>query len=397
MRKRWISTGFIILLLISISSSNSIGLNLKVTGFSFLPEDMEIEDDAFHSSDDYNPYIEWWYFDAIFDNGYSVQAAIMIFGLVKVKTAIITINIYKNGDEIIDEIRYYPITDLSASDSEPLIELDNRQLLKGHFDEKTNQNIFDLSLKAGDTELNLSFISNTQGWQGKTPVSSWGVMLPGSQVTGDIKFEDQEIQVNGHGYHDHNWHFSLETFLNTGWYWGKLNSDSFTIVWSNILDFSEDEPILVINEENKGYINIPQEEIQFIKSNFSENNGVEIPETLEIKVDYDDIYLCVKLEKIHTNYFTLVDLMKYWRYYMQCTGVIRVNGHGEEINQKNFAEYLRLISSVGRDHSSTRFNGLLRCLLAQTGTSYSPRFNGLFSSLKRGFSSLVPQILHLKP
>jgi len=386
----------IVMFFLLTSSFSSLGITIKCTNFSFLPEDMNLEDDAFHSSDNFN-YIEWWYFDAFFDKGYSAQASIIIIGLIKVKTAVITINIYKDGEEIIDELRYYPITDILASVSEPIIKLDDKQLLIGYLDKKTNQNIFNLSLKAGDTELNLKFISNTKGWQGKTPVSLWGVMLPESEVTGNIKFKGQEIQVDGHGYHDHNWHFSLETFLNTGWYWGKLNSEKYTVVWSNILDFSEDEPILVINEENKGYISIPQEEIQFIKSNFSNNNGVKIPETLEIKVDNSEIYLYVKLEKIHTHYFTLVDIMKYWRYYMNCTGVIRIDGNEEEINQKNFAEYLRLISSVLKGHPPARFNGLLKCLLAQTGTSYKPIFSNLFSSFKRGLSDFVPHFLHLKP
>ena len=394
--QRCITILVIIVFIIFSSTANSIELNQKNANITFSPKDMDIKDDAFHSSDRYN-YLEWWYFDAVFDNGYSVIGVISIIGLLKADVVNVVVNVYKDGEDIFNKNKFYPLSELKASTTEPYIMLNNKQLMKGFLDETKNQIFYDLSLKIDDTELNLRFINNTKAWQGQTLISSWGVMLPNSKVFGEIKLEGQQIAVTGRGYHDHNWNFSLESFINFRWFWGKINSDRYSIVWSDILENSIDNPLVVVNENNDGYINIPPEDIQFTLSNYSNNNGIEIPNTFEIKVDKENIFLDIKMETIKIDYHSYVNVLRYWRYYLKCTGIIRINNKEEKINQNNLAEFMRLVDINNIHRPANRFNGLLKCLLAQIGTSYKPGINSLFSSLKTGLSSLMPHFLHLNP
>ena len=394
MKKCLVAIFFVLLLF--LSTSNSIGLNIENTNLIFSPEEMQIQDDAFRSSGQYN-YLEWWYFDAVFDNGYSVIGMIAIIGLAKVDVANIVINLYKDGDAQFQKNKFFPLSKLAASETEPYVTINNKKLMKGFLDETKNQIIYDLTLEIGDTELDLRFINNTKAWQGQTLISSWGVMMPNSQVYGNIKLDGQKFFVTGRGYHDHNWNFSIESFMNFRWFWGKINSDNYSIVWSDVLESPTDNPLVVINENNNGYVSIPPEELQLIKGNYSNNNGIEIPHTFEIKADYGDIFIDIKLETINIHYSSYLNILRYWRYYLNCKGTIRINGKEEEINQNNFAEFMRLIDTDDIHRSSNRFNGLLKCLLAQTGTSYRPGFNRLFSSLKIGLSSLLPHFLHLNP
>ena len=60
----------------------------KKCSFSFSPSDIKMQDDAFHESKS-SRYAEWWYFDAVFDNGYSIQVAVRILSIVKKRLVIV--------------------------------------------------------------------------------------------------------------------------------------------------------------------------------------------------------------------------------------------------------------------------------------------------------------------
>jgi hypothetical protein len=379
-----------------MSTAGAIGINLNATNNNFTPHDMQLKDDAFRSSNQIN-YLEWWYFDAIFDNGYSASSLIMIIGLANEDLVNVVINIYKDGEKQFQENKFYPLSKLLASETEPKVIVNGKQLMRGFLDKTKDQIIYNLTLKIDKTKLNLRFINNTKGWQGQTLVSSWGVMIPNSQVSGYIELDGKKMAVKGMGYHDHNWDFSLESLKNFRWYWGKTNSDSYSIVWSDILDKNNDNTIVVINEKNNGYFNILPEDVKFTASNYSENNGIEIPYTFEIKAEKENLFLDVKFETIKIHYVSYLNIIRYWRYYLNCTGMIKINDHEEQINQNNFAEFMRLVDVKNNNRYLNRFNGLLRCLLAQTGTSYNPGDINLFSSFRNALSSVFPHFLHLKP
>lgn len=60
-----------------------------------IPRDISPKDDAYHVTKKIISE-EWWYFDAVFDNNYSLHTGFTIF-LKKNKIASLAIEIYKNG------------------------------------------------------------------------------------------------------------------------------------------------------------------------------------------------------------------------------------------------------------------------------------------------------------
>jgi len=143
--------------------------------------------------------------------------------------------------------------------------------------------------------------------------------------------------------HDHNWEVTVEAALNFGWYWGKINSDTYTIVWSDILTtWYWDQPLIVISENNGGYQNIERDDIQLEVGDLRLTNWMLIPHSFDIAVQTENVSLNVHMQSLDVHYDPLIGgIMNYWRYHLKCTGFITVGSHTELIDDVVMAEFLR--------------------------------------------------------
>ena len=64
------------------NEENNTYTSLKDSPFKFIPSNLSIKDDAFHGSTAPR-FTEWWYFDAVFDNGYSIQLSVRFLSIIK--------------------------------------------------------------------------------------------------------------------------------------------------------------------------------------------------------------------------------------------------------------------------------------------------------------------------
>ncbi len=312
-----------------------------INNFDFSPEDIELKDDAFHGSR-FKPYTEWWYFDAAFDNGYSIQIHVRVVSRYDQGMVYLRMNIYKHGVLISEKVKVNVLSEFSASLNQPLIKLNDKQIMKGYIDNTSGSFVYDVSLEIYGSSANLSFIGCTKGWKGNTLGGKWAVILPKANVTGTIINNNKEIQVNGVGYHDHNWDVTLLAGINFGWFWGKTNSDNYTITWSNIMRtrFSNN-PLLVINQNYGDYINIESDEISFIAKNYRINNGMIIPTSFNIIVSNKNISLNISLEVLEIHHERLRGFVNYWRYHIRYTGSIKVDSQKETIDELQIMEFIR--------------------------------------------------------
>ena len=315
--------------------------NNYVNDFVFSPEDVELKDDAFHGSSKFG-FAEWWYFDAMLSEGYSIEANIQFISVANRVFAIAKINIYKDGILQLNEKKFYLPADFYVSEDIPLIELDGKQVMNGYID-KSGNFVYNLSLSINDAYIDLQFVGYTKGWKGVTPISGWGVFLPNSDVTGTIKLGVEEIYVNGKGYHDHNWDIGLKSGINFGWYWGKINTDNYTIIWSQILGTRfQGQPLLVINEKNGGYFNINPEDIQFDVGDMRFTNGLRIPHSFALALQTEQFSTNVDMKSIGTHHIRRLGFVNYWRYHMECTGSLTIGSQVEIIDGVFVAELVRL-------------------------------------------------------
>lgn len=314
--------------------------------FTFSPEDVELEDDAFHRVDvsSSSHFTEWWYFDAIFDNGYSAQAAVRVMSLLDQDIVIFSrLDIYKDNQLISHKQYMHFLEDFYASARVPWVLINKKEVIRGYIDRDTGDWTYDISFDMGDVSADLHFVGCTRGYKGVTPGGKWAVLLPRANVTGKLFVEGKEIEVHGIGYHDHNWEVTVEAALNFGWYWGKINSDTYTIVWSDILTtWYWDQPLIVISENNGGYQNIEQDDIQLDVGDLRLTNWMLIPHSFDIVVQTENVSLNVHMQSVDVHYATFMGgIMNYWRYHMKCTGFITVGSQTELIDDVVMAEFLR--------------------------------------------------------
>ncbi len=239
MNKNFLTIGIICLFFVSAIGSNVFGINVKTTveelsnldylhdrdkdntnnnlfnvlGFS--PEDIELEDDAFHGSNESN-FAEWWYFDTILNDDYSIQIIFYVFDVINYKLAYTSLHIFKDGETVFNNEQIYFNNDFFISTKTPLFIVDGKQVMKGYIHEMTGEWIYNVSLDMDSTWVDLHFIGQAKGWKGETIPGGWAAILPKAYVKGKIKVNDIETNVTGNGYHDHNWDIRLQTLLYFG-------------------------------------------------------------------------------------------------------------------------------------------------------------------------------------
>jgi len=318
------------------------GINNTLHGFAFSPQDIELKDDAFHGALTLH-FTEWWYFDAAFDNGYSAQMSVRVLGAMNQGVVFSRLAIYKHGILVSHRQKLYFMKDFYAPSDVPLIRLAGKEVMKGHIDDFTGDWVYDLSFETKDASADLHFVGCTEGWKGQLHGGDWwGVILPRAEVTGKIKVNQNEIDVNGIGYHDHNWEVTVFAGVNFGWFWGKINSDSYTMTWSNILTTRITHlPILVINKKNDSYFNVKSEDIQFIAREFGIKNGMIIPYSFTLNAYNEYISLHVDMEVLAVHHVRLMGIINYWRYHVRCTGSIIVGTREENIDGILMTEFIR--------------------------------------------------------
>jgi len=310
--------------------------------FIFSPEDIELKDDAFHGAKRLH-FTEWWYFDCVFDNGYTLQVGIRVLSIINKFIIFVRIDIYKDGVLESHEIKPYFYWDFFASKELPIVELKKKQVMEGHIDNSTGAWVYNLSLELDKSSVELCFIGWTKGWKGKTPGGNWAVILPKAEVFGTITLDNKKINVSGIGYHDHNWEITIFTTINFGWLWGKVNSNNYTITWTKVITTRFwGQLLLVINEKNGNYTNIEPEYINLKIKDIRIEKGMLVPYKFILSAHKKEITLNITMEVFDTHHIRMMGIINHCRYHMKCTGSITVGPNAELIDEIQIAEYIRL-------------------------------------------------------
>ncbi len=325
------------------NDSSSFIQNEKTTGtYEFSPQDITLKDDAFHKSKGLH-FTEWWYFDAVMNDGYSIQFSALILSALKISFLIFRFDVYKDGHLIFHTRKPHLLGDVEISMEKPFIKIGEKIIIRGYRNEKTGNLVYDALVSVEGLTADLHFFGTTKGWKGEHEAGDcWAVVLPRAHVNGTITLGQQTMSVVGSGYHDHNWNVKIYQMQNIGWFWGKIYSDQTAITWANILRTKKiEQPLLVINKINKGYLNIPLNNFHFKATDISEENGKMIPHVFSIDAQTPTVTLHVTMKTIDIHHVDLFRFMDYWRYHMRCTGTIIVESETESIDDLYIAEFLR--------------------------------------------------------
>lgn len=306
---------------------------------NFVPEDIALQDGAFHKSNVLAG--QWWYFDAVFDNGYSIQLGITVIskganGLIFPK-----LNIYKDTNLKAHAGKVVLFSQFWASENTPFIKLYGKQVMRGYIYENTGKWIYDVSLEIDDQAANLRFIGTMKGWKGKLPGSWWGVMLPKASVTGNITSNGVKINVVGEGYHEHSWDVFFPIKEN-GWYWGKIVGSTLNVVWSKIMQNRWwGQPIAVLNKGSLNYININSEYFYFNITKYKYYERKLIPIGFTLQANYNSLHIDIKMEAVNIHHVRIA-ILNYWRYHVRVTGTVSIGVDSEKIDNIQIMELMRL-------------------------------------------------------
>jgi hypothetical protein len=336
----------VIFLCIFFMSASYTGLAVNTTPylgkFDFSPQDVVLQDDAFHGQG-IRPYSEWWYFDSALDNGYSTQMSIRIVSALTKGYVFARLDIYRNGSLLSHHSQSYPLSALAASKEQPVVQIKGKTLFSATQDANTGQFLYNTSFEFSDSAVHLQYIGCTKGWKGQLSQGEWwGVFLPRANVTGTIAVNNILLNVTGTGYHDHNWEVNGKVGLNFGWFWGKVNTADYTITWSTILPTRiTRQPLMVVNIKNAGYIPIPTKTIWFSVGNIGVSHLKPIPLFFNLETMTNRVFCIVNMEVIDVQYERFFGFLSYWRYHVKCTGTVMVDGLPQTVDGVFIAEYLR--------------------------------------------------------
>lgn len=310
-------------------------------------------DDTFHGSK-YLLDIEWWYFDAVFENGLSIHIGFRIYHIRGRGILQTRINLYRNGKIIKEKLKLYLLSDINIDNNNPDFIINDKKSLTFYIknDDNLNRWNYIINESIDGLSINLLFSGLTEGWKIETKSTCWTVPLPNARVKGKLSFDGKTIQVTGKGYHDHNWGYSPTTVIqNNGWYWGRISSQSLNITWANtIASKTKQDLITVVNksfkekEERPFFSSIHPNNIKFKSTNYKKMKKIPIPQSFTLTFNENNerkISGNLKMDTLDIHY-SRIFIINYWRYHVTVTGTIQYGNIIEKLqNKPQIIEYLQ--------------------------------------------------------
>lgn len=180
--------------------------------------------------------MEWWYFDAHFDNGdYLVVMYSLNDTRLKPRQPSIRLNIYPKGQSEIARIRKYTEADVTTSYEKCDVTFGEEEYCKDCGDYLEFYTMID----GYGAKLTLNKGNHPYTSEGTDTPMPWTVAVPSGDIEGELYKDGETIQVKGTGYHDHNWGEKSLAGMVKNWYWGKVHSPDISVDYSVIMNFDD--------------------------------------------------------------------------------------------------------------------------------------------------------------
>ena len=311
------------------------------------------KDDAVHPFDSPD-YYEWWYLDAMFDNGYS--CALSCFWRTRyldIHVPLIIVDIYPPEGERIRGAEGFDYKDCHAS------------LEKCDVAWKTNfvrqeGDKYNVSLRVGNVGVELTYRRKLPGWkwtadgllkndaEGK---QGWTNALPRASVTGKLFIDGQTIPVKGEGYHDHNWGDVEMSHSFAGWGWGRMFDPKYTFVYGWFMPFKKDDPLipsLYVAKGSEPIFASPGVKCTLSREVLHEESGNSIPTEIVITGGSKDVDIYCHLDVVKVLDYMKTDAdpggftTNYYRRLNKYDARIKIEGKTDEVSGEAFNEYVLL-------------------------------------------------------
>lgn len=160
------------------------------------------------------------------------------------------------------------------------------------------------------------------------------------KVKGSIYIENEKIDVEGMGYHDHNIYPIYAPFKTRGYYFGKLELNSNHLTWARVVKNNKNEQLLAVLSKNKEFINITEESIQYKILEEIKDKRKKIPSKFSLDINHEKIKLKLIVEPINYHYIGVL-ITNYWRFHVRYKGEIIIDSVKKNIDTIEITEYLK--------------------------------------------------------
>jgi hypothetical protein len=297
-------------------------------------------EDGLYNGTNFSYPLEWYYFDTVLSDGYSVEFHIICGPTDTLGIVTPMINIYKDSKLLFHSATYQFMNKFNSDSDEMIIQFDDQTIIKGKMNNEHEWLLF-LNYSVDNASVNLKFSSFTESWKGNVlNMWWWAVLIPNSFVSGTITLDNQTTQVKGNGYVEHAWDGAIPTVW--GWYWGKFVGKNYSAIWSQIYKNPlERHVVMVLNILNGSYYNIPYQDISIRLKDFIFYDGWFIPSGFEFSVDTNNIHISLTAKAQSIIHQTSIATFNYWRYHVHIIGSITYQGTLERIDNMQIMDLTR--------------------------------------------------------
>lgn len=301
-------------------------------------QNITLADDAFHNTTTFF-HIESWYFDAVFEQNYSMALVVTIVQRNTVGFVLIGLYLYHDTNLLVHPRKLISLHDCFASAERPLLKYGNSTIITGSLNEPMGWS-YHVSLQLDGQGVDLQFMNILKGWKTDIP-GGWWLVIPNSQVTGQITLNEETITVSGEGYHDHNWFFPYTPLIQKGWQFINVPGNNLGITIARVMKNRViGESIAVLNQKEKDPLLIPSDKVHLLVTKYTVDHGRVIPIKFLLQVSSDQVRVNLSIETLNVHFIKL-PFLNYWRYHLHVTGTITVGSVAENIDTIRISELLR--------------------------------------------------------
>ena len=199
-----------------------------------LTKEIQLFEDGLRTGKESGNY-EWWYFDSKYPDGSSL---VIVFFSKPVTSMKNKFEPYVSFDYVSKDRSIH--TEYRCKDF--FMSKEKCDVKIGDCWVKGDLNHYEIYFKNDVAESTFILDGNTPSWRpysghlyfNETDYFSWLPSVPEGKVKVNIKTKDEELNLEGTGYHDHNWGNKLMIFLMNDWYWGRAKVGDYVVVSSYI-------------------------------------------------------------------------------------------------------------------------------------------------------------------
>ena len=309
----------------------------NIKSCDFIPIDIALRDDACHLKERFQS-IETWYYDAKFQDNYSMVFLINIIHIGRFGYVFTGLFLYKDSKPIKIIRNRYRLSDFIGNEDKCLIKIREEEILKSYINDKKEW-ITHIHRHVDDVKIDLDFIKNSKGFKGETYLGKW-LAIPKMEIRGSIRIKDKKFELMGSGYHDHNIYPIYAPFKTKGYYFGKLEINDIHITWARVIKNRNKEQLLAIISKEGEYYNVPNKSIKFEILKEIKDNRKIMPLNCSLKIDNDIVNLKLNIKSINYHYIGIL-IAHYWRYHVKYTGEVKIKSNKYKIYQNEITEYLK--------------------------------------------------------